>query len=247
MRFSWLIVFGVAVVVAVGLGWQRRVLQQRMDAQRSVARQSQPAREVSSPPTLAARVDRSLDASDETVVAALRCEFEGLKQRVGTSARSRQAAGREPRRLSLLQGAVAAEWWSNAGQDTPAATLESALWAAAGGELTRLAETLTIEASQKDQAAALLGLLPAEFQGRFATAEELVAFLMIKDVPLGSAEVLQQVEIAGDMRISVRLADTEGRRKVVVLSLKQSGPTWRLVVPGDAIERYAAFLQGRTP
>ncbi len=247
MRSSWLIVLLLAVGLTVGLAWQRRVLQQRVEAQWSELRQPETAREVGAPPAVTAGADQPAAGSDEAVLAALRNEYEALKRRVDASMRPRQAAGRETRRLSLLQGAVAAEWWSDAGQDTPAATLESALWAAAGGELARLAETLTIEPAQKDQAAALLGLLPAEFQGRFATAEELVAFLMIKDVPLGSAEVLQQAEIAGAMRLSVRLADTEGKRKVVVLALKQAGPTWRLVVPEDAIERYAAFLQGRTP
>lgn len=247
MRFSWWIVFGVAVVVAVGLGWQRRVLQQRVEAQRNVARQPVSTREVGSTPAAAVGTDRPAGGNDEAVLAALRSEFEALRQRVETGVRPRQATGREPRRLSLLQGAIAAEWWSDAGQDTPAATLESALWAAAGGELVRLTETLAIESAHKDKAAALLGLLPPEFQGRFATAEELVAFLMIKDVPLGSAEILQQAEIAGAMRLSVRLADTDGKRKVMVLSLKQTGPTWRLVVPEDAIDRYAAYLQGRTP
>lgn len=247
MRFSWLLVLLVGVGVAVGLGWQRRVLQQRVEAQRGVVRPPELAREVGSPPASAVGADQPSGGNDEAVLTALRSEFEMLKHRVEASARPREVVSRETRRLSLMQGAVAAEWWGDAGQNSPAATFESALWAAAGGDLARLAGTLTIEPAQKEKAAALLGLLPAEYHGRFATAEDLVAFLMVKDVPLGSAEVLQQLETVGGTRLSVRLIGADGRRKVAVLSLKQSGPSWRLVVPEEAIDRYAAYLQGRMP
>lgn len=247
MRIAWLVVLGVAVCVVVGLGWQRRVLRHRVEALRSAMWSPEPAREVGAPAASAVVGDQSAGGNDASVLAALRSEFEALKNRVEAQARSRQLVSREAHRLSHMQGAVAAEWWSDAGQDTPAATLESALWAAAGGDLTRLARTLTIEPGYRDKATALLSLLPEEFHGRFATAEDLVAFLMIKDVPLGSAEILQQLETVAGTRLSVRLVDAEGRRKTAVLTLKQSGPTWRLVVPADAIERYASYLQGEQP
>ncbi len=245
MRRSWLIVLLVGVGVAAGLIWQRRVLQQRVEEQRSVVRQSEPAHDVGSLPVRAVGASQPASGNDEAVLAALRNEFEALKQRVGASAGSRKAGRREARQLSLVQGAIGVENWRDAGQDSPAASLESALWSAAGGDTARLAETLDIDPAYRSKASALLGMLPAEFHGRFATAEELVAFLMIRDVPLGSAEVLQQFESAGDTRLSVQLVDTVGRRKVVVLSFRQTGPTWRLAVPEEAIDRYTAFLQGQ--
>jgi hypothetical protein len=189
---------------------------------------------------------------DGNAVAELRREMDGLKQRVEQRARARVAEDLARRsaavRLverSLLEEMVPAEAWRNRGRATPTDTMETALWAAAGGDVAALAEMLTLTPPARTKAEALLTQLPQSIRSQCATPEELVALMGTNDVPLGSAMILVPEVKAelGTWRVA-QISDEDGKTRRVAIALEEKGGEWSLVVPERAIDRYAARLKG---
>jgi hypothetical protein len=92
---------------------------------------------------------------------------------------------------------------------------------------------------------AIFAALPPTIQQELATPARLIALLVAKDVPLGSAEILTQATPAdpsNDTKLAAKLVDADGKSKEVHLSLRATDGSWRFVVPADAVERYAARL-----
>jgi hypothetical protein len=79
--------------------------------------------------------------------------------------------------------------WANRGAATPRAAIETALWAAAGGDLDALKPLLGLPDATREKARALLASLPDDLRSRYATPEDLVAAFTAKDIPLGEAQL----------------------------------------------------------
>lgn len=143
---------------------------------------------------------------------------------------------------------VAAPDWTNAGTATPRATLETVLWAAAGGDIDTFAKCLLLpEGRGRQRAISLLETLPANVREQYGTPERLVAFLAIKDVPIGTAQVVGWDDIrantsSAQAQVQVQLSSPNDQPKDVVLRFSQDGANWRLLVPDGAIAKYTAFL-----
>ncbi len=80
--------------------------------------------------------------------------------------------------------------WRNRGQATPQAALETALWAAAGGDVASLRQTLFFGEETRTKAEALLAQLSSAARERYATSEDLVAEFTVKSIPLGWAQLV---------------------------------------------------------
>lgn len=191
--------------------------------------------------------------AERAAVRRLGGEVEALRQQAGARARAAKArapAAPPPRELSIEEDFVARGAWKHAGQRTPTDATQTALWAAAGGDLKALAAAIVLEPAAREKAHALMDKLPREVAAQLATAEDFVALLTAGDVPLTEAHVFDP---KGDAppRWAVRVVefrDAQGKTRVAPLRLYQASETeWRLVVPEAALEKYAARLAGGGP
>jgi len=147
---------------------------------------------------------------------------------------------------SLKDLPLAAGAWRDAGQETPAAAFETVLWAAASGEVEKLATGLEMDEGTRSAAATIFNRLPPALQREVGTPEQLVALLTARDVPLGSAWILGQFdEQPKETRVVARLADAEGKKRDLLFTLRETEGRWRLVVPEQVMTKYTAFLQGK--
>jgi hypothetical protein len=137
--------------------------------------------------------------------------------------------------------------WRNAGTATSNATLETVLWAAAGGDVDRFAQCLSVpEGRVRERALALLESLPADVRGQYGTPERLVAFFAIKDVPLGTAQVAwweKPPATPASAQVQVQLSIPDGPTKNLNLRFSQQGEEWKLVVPEAALTKYVSLLK----
>lgn len=190
--------------------------------------------------------------SDHIALGRMRAEVAAAKQRAverkqAEVAKTAASAEPKPYEPSIMDGPMPVSMWKNAGTATPAAAVETALWAAAGGDVDRLAHMLVFAPGAREKAEALLAELPVATRADFDSPEKLVASLGAKDVPLGSARLIDQKERNGNETwIAAQLSGSKTGEKprVVMLSLREVGGSWKLVVPTKAIEKYSAMLKG---
>jgi hypothetical protein len=186
--------------------------------------------------------------ADREALPRLRDEVAALKKSVEES---RPKPMKKPRvdptvPLDIEKEIVPSDAWRNAGYATPVAAVETALWAAAGGDTDVLMRSMILDEGAQRKAAELLAGLPVETRARYAKPEDLVAFMAAKDVPLEGARIFPVKEQEGDMRRAVvQLRNAAGSVRQVHLDLRKTGAGWRLVVPESAVERYARQLKGK--
>lgn len=186
---------------------------------------------------------------DRAALARLRGEIDALRRRAEEYARvvaAKAVEAAKPREPSILDGPLPASAWKNAGSATPAAALETVLWAAAGGEVDALAGLLRFDVGVRARVDALFAGLPDSVRTEYGTPERLIAALTARDVPLGKAKLFDtKADFSGDRRMAMQINETEGKApRGVLFSLRPKGGTWGLVVPASAVEKYAAMLKG---
>lgn len=182
--------------------------------------------------------------AERAVVAQLRAQLATMEWRVQEAAAARPdpAAAPPVTRPALTGHVLACQLWQNAGQATPAAALETVLWASAVGDIDALVKLLAFEPEARAQAEALFAQLPDAVRKEFVSPERLIACLTAKDVPLGSASILNQYPTPTETKVAAQIFDAGGMQKIALFSLRPEGNDWRLVVPGNAINRYRAWL-----
>lgn len=187
--------------------------------------------------------------STEATLASARAELVSLENRLppppAVSA-TRPAPERfDPKRI------VASDEWQNVGNATSKATLETILWAAAGGDVETFARNISLpEGKARERALALWQNLPADLRETYDTPERLLAFLTIKDVIIGTAEVVDafQVEVPKPAaEIHLRLAVADVKTRDTHLKFTKEGESWKVIVPEGAIVRYSSQLVRKTP
>lgn len=218
-------------------------------------------------------------------VAALLREREHLRQRVSEADKSEITAQeftglvdqKSPARLEtgLSPTMPLGDWvgmraWGFRGQATPQATIESALWAGAGGDVATLRQLLFVSNETRAVAAELLLLVPASFRQAYPSPDELISALTIKRIPLGEAQLVwlhqsgpdnatacvflrDPLNPIGSNQPEPVLQDTakippqlpQDKKTVAeYLSLQREGECWRLVVPPAAIKKMVRELRG---
>jgi len=245
-----LLITALAVTALAVLGWQHRTTE-RLRAERdrhltalarwqADRRAEQQELQVASTRARAEELDRLL--AERAAVARLREELETLRRRAAAPTPIREERAPTPVRPGLVGNALAYSLWQNAGRATPEASLETALWAAAYGDLDTLTGLLVFDTEAHNAATNLFSQLPANLRQEFVSPERLVAVLAAKDVPLGSAALLNQYPTPSETQLSVQIFDAEGKHKMALLSLRPDETGWRFVVPANAVKRYAAWL-----
>lgn len=229
------------------LGWQRRTaneLRAELDRQRAAftgKQAEQQERQQAVARERAEELDRVL--AERATVARLREELAALRQRTVAPATTREARAPEPARPSLVGNVLVFSLWKNAGRATPEASLETALWASVNGDIDTLTGLLLFDTEARNEAGALFAGLPAALQQEFVSPERLVAILAAKDVPLGSASILNQYSGEGETKVAVQIFDADNKHRMALLSLRPDEGGWRFVVPANAVKRYAAWLR----
>lgn len=182
--------------------------------------------------------------ADHAAIARLRNQIEAVKRSLDAPPRPAAAASglAAP---TLLDGPLSPQQWRNAGRETPAATVETMLWAAAGGDIAAMADTLELSPEARRKAEALRTLLSAESPAGISNPDQLVALMAAMDMPTGSAQVVAEVPQPEGTLLVASVADIYGHHRAVALSLRTDGNGWRIVVPPSAVDRFAARLDER--
>lgn len=97
--------------------------------------------------------------------------------------------------------------WKNRGRATPAAALETTLWAAAGGDLATLKNGFLLDEAVRTETEAIRSKLPARAQLLYTSPEELIAAVFSTAIPLGAIQVVWQEQSDPDnaaMRILLK-------------------------------------------
>jgi hypothetical protein len=143
--------------------------------------------------------------------------------------------------ISLRPGTwTPAAAWRNQGQATPEAAVETMLWAAAGGDLSNLKNTLALAPDTQSKAADLLASFPPGASQPYASPEDLMALLVAGNVPLDSAQVVaKQINQDGQVIEYLRLKNSDGRTRPVFLTLQKVSDSWKLTVPVSALDLLA--------
>lgn len=260
------------------LAWQWQATRQlrdeitlRREAQGALDRQRKEYEQLSQQRTAQAELDRL--RADRAALLRLRTEIDtltaGVAKKLAASA-AKQAAPTSNLGIEL----TSATDWKNVGRASPAAMLETALWAAVGGDIDALAETLCLDGPARSKAEEILAQLPENVRQQYPTPETLVALFTAKDMPtdakmnLAGQNKLSESDAAkisgagqfklteGDLVLSVLFvaetmvpgAESAKRRNVQPRTLfaRREGDSWKLVVPVQAVEKYAALLAGAT-
>lgn len=176
----------------------------------------------------------------------LRRELAALRERIQRrldSARAPAVANRPlpPAVVEKLLGARGPESWRNVGRLNPSAAIETALWAAQGGEVQALAEGLLLSPAGSAQARALLNRLPASLRADITTPEQLVALLMAGNPPQDKMVVPSQEdeppEQKGARRVVTLVRPDGEQRQAAVVTVKVDD-RWKLVVPDPVVGTY---------
>jgi hypothetical protein len=231
-----------------GLGIQRRetlVLRERRAGQEQLAAEA--ARLAAEHQRLAAAQvpadELARRREDRTVLTALANELESIRLRTKAEPLAGSPAPAAAGRPSLRRAQLAAEDWMNRGAADPDAAFETALWAAAHGDLDTLAGLLVFEEDARAAATALFDRLPTALRGEMDRPEKLMALLTAKAIPLGSARILTQTHDDGEAKLVAELHDPAGRERDIQVTLRASGDRWQLVVPVTAVDKFIDQLR----
>jgi hypothetical protein len=244
----WILVAGFAAVLTLTL-WARAALTARLQheveqsraEQREVARLRIEHQQLIAAQPSADEIDRL--RAEHDAMERLKTEAATLRARLTTAPVANPVAKRTP--PAVPPSPLSADQWKNAGRATPAATLETALWAASGGDLDTLAGMLSLDPRSREKAQTLFNGLPSAAQSKYGSAERLVALLAMQDVPTESLQIIGEMAIDRDqVALRVRLQDVDGAAKFTSLRLHHAGDEWQLIVPEKAVDRYAAILKG---
>jgi hypothetical protein len=135
----------------------------------------------------------------------------------------------------------------NAGRLTPEAATETVLWAAYGGDVDALANSFVFTPTAREKADTWFAGLPANLRQQYGSPEKVIALMIAKDAAgLTGMQVLGQKEIAPDnVGVRVRFASADGKTKDDNLLMRRVADGWRMVVPDNAVEKFARQLAGK--
>lgn len=251
---TWLIPLLVSVAISLVLAWRHQItvsLEETVQREREISWKQAEQRPVNEGGVIENKIgDRSAEEigfDDEAALARLRKEIAELEARAAARTRMAHAAAANAADSSITEKMLPAAEWKNAGIATPTAALETALWAAAAGDVEALAGLLSMDPVVRTKANEMLMNLPVSLRQDYGTPERLIALLAAVDVPLGAAQIhdFKASDLSGTKLLAV-LRDTENKYRSANLTLRQEGEAWKIVVPATAVDRYAAMLKGNT-
>jgi hypothetical protein len=249
---GWLGVVSVSTVMVAALGWQFKTSR---ELRAELVRGKSPARTNVEDVRAAAgtggaahdsRIETTADGTLTDELQRARQEAASLKQRVEFAARN--VAEKEAEMRFAAGTVMPASDWKNAGTATAKAALETVLWAGASGDVNELAQSIHfIGRTTRTMAENLLAGMPPQLREKYNTPEKLIAFLTVRDVPLGAAEVRRFRDIDGwpapTQSVNLFLTSSDGKQRGTTLIFTNPGSGWKLVATDAVVERYAAALK----
>lgn len=188
--------------------------------------------------------------ADRAALNRLRTELENLKDTVAAKrapvAHSSAVSGDVLPPPTVTEGPVSENFLRNIGRATPAAAVETALWAATGGDVETLVDGLLLEGDARERASQILAALPYSARGQYRTPEHLIALLTAREIPLAGIQIMppKKDDPAGT-RVLARMPGADGKSRTVAVTLRQCGSEWKMVVPLSAVEKFERMLGGQ--
>jgi hypothetical protein len=185
--------------------------------------------------------------ADHVVVVRLQGEVDALKAREQAQddlSRSEAAALTAETPANAM---IPVHDWKDAGRATPAAAVETALWAVAGGDLNTLAEMVNLNAEGRAKVETALAGLPDQIRAPLGTPERMMAMLVMKDLPLSSMQAMQVsappggpgIPLSPDVAVvQLKLQNADGGTRNTNLTLRQGPAGWGFDVSSDVVDKY---------
>lgn len=197
------------------------------------------------------RADRAALGRLQEEVAALRQTGKAREssREVKPTTQNLDTAGR----LSARQR-VPTEQFANKGWKTPLEAFETFVWSATNGDVDTLAEALVFDPRWAQQVEALWSGLSPATRAEYRSVERLFAALTIRDVPLGTAQLMHESQLKpgehtlpgpGHAFMITTLTGADKATRRVGMYFRPSESGWQLLVPGAAVAKYRDQLVGK--
>lgn len=179
-------------------------------------------------------------------IAALRKSTQALNKFAEMAQAAQAAKALEKTGESVATKLVPVAQWKNAGKGTPEAGVETALWAANGGDVETLRGMLTFTDSARAKAEAWFAGLSENVRREYGSAENVIALLIARDAAsLTGMQVLGKKEVSpNDVGVRVRFA-ADDKTKDDTFLMHRGADGWRLLLPDQAVESFARKLSGK--
>ncbi len=200
-----------------------------------------------------ASVVAALPGTANEELAKLRDEIVSLRKSTTTLTQFAQAAQavQAAQALAKSTDSVAtqitpASQLKNAGWATPAASTETALWAAVGGDVEMLASTLMFTESARAKADAWFAGLSDGTRQQYGSPEKVIALMIARDAAgLSGMQILGEKEVTpNDVGVRLRFASVDGKTKDDTLLMHRATDGWRMLIPDNALEKFARQIGG---
>lgn len=193
-----------------------------------------------------AALDKAELAKLREDVAALRKSAQEITQFTQLAQAANALKGMQGTENTIATKLVPLEAMKNAGKATPEATTETVLWAAAGGDVDTLSNSFVFTPTAREKADAWFAGLPDDLKRQYESADKVIALMIAKDAAaLTGMQVLGQKEIGTDLvGVRIRFAAGEGKTKDDNLVMRRTADGWRMLVPDQAVEKFARQLSG---
>lgn len=220
------LVVGGGLVATLVLRQRNTHLRQQLAHARAVATLPAPAA------SAAPRVAPGQTLDDQ--LAAARSELADLEARNKPAAPTR-APDLTPSGLTRLEDL------HDAGQQTPAAAVQTLLWASARGDDQALARALLLEPEARAKAAAFLAALPAEAREKLPTPESFAALFLAEGLTNVTAVRIGDATAIDADHASVRVEGIMGRD--LHLPARRTASGWQIVVGEKQVDWAIARLR----
>ncbi len=246
---------GLAALVAMGAAFyaqnransalRREMAELRAEVRRALAAVERSptasGRELAALPAVVERIDAGETAS----AAGMRAAMASLPPSAAESTPMAEAApSAPPARPSneIAEGErILAGELKNVGQGTPEATIETALWAAVGGNLEVLADVVMFSPEIKAKADGWFAGLPESTRREHGTPEKAIAATLARDAAeLKGMQLQGRTEVAADeVGVRVLLATGAGKTKEETFLTQRAAGGWKMVLPDELVEKLA--------
>jgi hypothetical protein len=168
-------------------------------------------------------------------------EVSALEARVA-AAQAAAAAKRDPQ-----QSLVPLEQFCHAGRATPAAAVQTMVWAIMSGDDAALAESIAVKAADRAEAAAFLASLPAGQRAKTPTPEHLVGLFFARETlqKVVALQVLDPIpgSDAQHVTLPVRAMEHDERVSTKKLPMELGSNGWQLSAPAGMVGGIRKALQ----
>ena len=114
-------------------------------------------------------------------IAALRKSTQALTQLAAAAQAATALKNMSEAASSVATNLIPSSAWKNAGKATPEAATETVLWAALGGDVDTLSNSVVFTPTAREKAEAWFGSLPESTRQQYGSAEKVMALIIAKD------------------------------------------------------------------